>query len=123
VQWEFDWHAYAVWYDPETVKRPGRSCNGSGQLIYRGAVAGYNEPIPSIRFKSLRRGLQDYEYFWLLTQKTGSREAADSLVNGVIYKNPFGRTSVGDTEIWKYNPDEWDKARLAAAAELVRLIQ
>jgi len=38
VQWEFDHNAYSAWYDAETVKRPGRACNGSGHLIYRGAV-------------------------------------------------------------------------------------
>jgi hypothetical protein len=114
VHWEFDWHAYAAWFDPETVKRPGRSCNDSGQLIYRGAVMGYKEPIASIRFKSLRRGLQDYGYFWLLTEKTGSRAAGDRLVNEIVYKNPFGKASMLDTELWKNNPDEWDTARLAA---------
>jgi hypothetical protein len=120
VQWEFDHNAYSAWYDAETVKRPGRACNGSGQLIYRGAVVGYREPVPSIRLKSLRRGLQDYEYFWLLEQKTGGKEAPDRLVNDVIYQNPFGKDSIGELGVWKRNPDEWDKARRSAGEQLAQ---
>jgi hypothetical protein len=113
VEWEFDWNAYAAWYEPENFKEPERIYNGSGQLIYRGAVMGYKEPIPSIRLKSQRRGLQDYEYFWLLAQKRGA-EQADKLVNQVIYKNPFGETAMLDTEVWKNNPDAWETVRLSA---------
>jgi hypothetical protein len=116
VEWEFDWNAFAAWYEPENFKEPRRIYNGSGQLIYRGAVMGYRGPIPSIRLKAQRRGFEDYEYFWLLAQKTGSHDAADRLVNAVIYKKPFGRAAMLDTEIWKNNPEEWDRARLMAGA-------
>lgn len=114
VEWEFDWNAYASWYEPENFKEPQRIYNGSGQLIYRGAVMGYKEPIASIRLKAQRRGLQDYEYFWVLSQKTGNRQASDKLVNQVIYKNPFGEAAILDTEIWKNNPEKWEQARIAA---------
>jgi glycosyl hydrolase family 123 len=113
VEWEFDWNAYASWYEPENFKEPERIYNGSGQLIYRGIVMGYKEPIPSIRLKAQRRGLQDYEYFWLLAQKRGEQQA-DKLVNQVIYKNPFGEGAMRDTEIWKNNPDSWEHVRVAA---------
>ena len=118
VEWEFDWNAFAAWYEAENFKDARRAYNGSGQLIYRGAVMGYREPIPSIRLKAQRRGLQDFEYFWLLTAKTGSREAADRLVNQVIYKPPFGRRALLDTEIWRNDPAEWDRARREAAVAL-----
>ncbi len=118
VEWEFDWNAFAAWYEAENFKEPRRIYNGSGQLIYRGAVMGYREPIPSIRLKAQRRGLQDFEYFWLLTEKTGNREAADRLVNRVIYKAPFGRRALLDTKIWRNHPDEWDRAREEVAAQL-----
>src|SRR3954447_22002766 len=89
VEWEFDWNAFASWYEAENFKGPHRIYNGSGQLIYRGAVMNYKEPIPSVRLKAQRRGLQDYEYFWLLTQKLGNREKSDAFVNRIIYKRPF----------------------------------
>ncbi len=120
VEWEFDWNAFAAWYEAENFKEPERIFNGSGQLIYRGAVMGYDQPIPSIRLKAQRRGLQDYEYFWLLAERTGSKDAADHLVNGIIYKRPFGEKAMLDTEIWKNDPEQWDRARLAAGDEIAK---
>ena len=114
MEWAFDWNAYAAWYEAENFKEPERIYNGSGQLIYRGNVMDYQQPIPSVRLKVQRRGLQDYEYFWLLLQRTGSREEADRLVNGIIYKKPFGEAAMLDTEIWKNDPEEWEKARIRA---------
>jgi hypothetical protein len=118
VEWEFDWNAYAAWYEAENYKGTSLVFNGSGQSIYRGAVMGYRGPIPSIRLKAQRRGLQDYEYFWLLQQKTGGPDAADSIVNGIVYKNPFGPKALLDVEIWKNNPDDWERARIEAGAAI-----
>ncbi len=120
VEWEFDWNAFASWYEAENFKEPERIYNGSGQLIYRGAVMDYRQPIASIRLKAQRRGLQDYEYFWLLAQKTGGKQAADELVNRIICKRPFGKSAMLDIEIWKNDPDEWDKVRIAAGEWLVK---
>jgi hypothetical protein len=121
VEWEFDWNAFAAWYEAENYKdSPDRIYNGSGQLIYRGAVMNYKQPIPSIRLKAQRRGLQDYEYFWLLAQKTGGKQAADEFVNRIIYKRPFGKSAMRDIEIWKNNPEEWDMVRIAAGERLAK---
>ena len=117
VEWEFDWNAYAAWYEPENFKDEHRVYNGSGQLIYRGATLDYQEPIPSIRLKAQRRGLQDYEYFWLLGQ-AGQQQAADSIVNRIVHKRPFGVTAMGDIDVWKNDPEEWERARWEAG-ELV----
>ncbi|MCC7496597.1 MAG: DUF4091 domain-containing protein [Bryobacterales bacterium] len=112
VEWEFDWNAYAAWYEPENFKDNHRVYNGSGQLIYRGAVMGYREPIASVRLKAQRRGLQDYEYFWLLAEKRGKREEANAAVNRIVYKRPFGVTAMRDIEVWRNDPDEWDRTRI-----------
>ena len=119
VEWEFDWNAFASWYEAENFKEPQRIYNGSGQLIYRGAVMAYQQPIPSIRLKAQRRGLQDYEYFWLLARKAG-KQAADQLVNTVVYKRPFGKSAMLDIEIWKNHPDEWDQVRIAVGERLAK---
>lgn len=118
VEWEFDWNAFAAWYEAENFKEPRRIYNGSGQLIYRGAVMGYSQPIPSIRLKAQRRGLQDYEYFWLLAERTETKAASDAIVNSIIHKNPFGKAAMFDTEIWRNDPDEWDRARIAAGERI-----
>jgi hypothetical protein len=120
VEWEFDWNAYAAWYEAENYKSERFSYNGSGQMIYRGAVMGYREPIPSIRLKAMRRGLQDYEYFRLLAEKEG-KAAADQLVDSIVYKRPFGARAMRDTEIWKNNPEEWDKVRVAAGTRIAAI--
>lgn len=120
VEWEFDWNAMAAWYEAENFKEPHRTYNGSGQLIYRGSVMGYRGPVASIRLKAQRRGLQDYEYFWLLQQKTGSMAAADAIVNRIVYKQPFGKQAMLDVEIWKNNPDDWERARAEAGEQIVR---
>lgn len=120
VEWELDWNAFAAWYEAENFKEPRRTYNGSGQLIYRGQVMGYQQPIPSIRLKAQRRGLQDHEYFWLLSEKTGGKDAADAIVNRIVYKRPFGEAALLDTEIWKNNPDEWEKARIEAGEAIAK---
>ena len=120
VEWEFDWNAYAAWYEAENFKEAAdRIYNGSGQMIYRGTVMGYQQPVPSIRLKAQRRGLQDYEYFWLLGDR-GSRDAADKLVNRIVHKQPFGKTAMQDIEVWRNNPEEWEEARIEAGRMLAR---
>ena len=79
----------------------------------------YQQPIPSIRLKAQRRGFQDYEYFWLLARKAG-KQAADQMVNSVVYKRPFGKSAILDIEIWKNHPDEWDKVRIAVGERLAK---
>ncbi len=81
---------------------------------------GLSGPVPSIRLKALRRGLQDYEYFWLLRQE-GRGADADRLVDGVVHTVPFGAASVGNTEIWKNDPEAWQAARIRAGNLLASL--
>ena len=117
IEWEFDWNAYAAWYEAENFKEDSRIYTGSGQLIYRGEVMAYDQPVPSIRLKAQRRGLQDYEYFKLLAEKLGEAEA-DRIVNGLIFGRPFGEKAMGVTNLWKNNPDAWDEARREAARRI-----
>ena len=121
IQWEFDWNAFIAWYEAENFKEPGRSYNLSGQLIYRGEAimlgltaegfVAYDEPIPSIRLKSMRRGLQDYEYFWLLAEKLGDAQTPDGQVDKIIYKTPFGHEAWNDPEMWINDPAKWENVR------------
>ena len=46
------------------------------------------------------------------------KQAADRLVNSVIYKKPFGAGAMLDTEIWKNNPAVWSQARDAAGEQI-----
>ena len=35
-------------------------------------------------------------------------------MNGIVYKQPFGKAAMLDTEIWKNNPDQSERARITA---------
>jgi len=36
------------------------------------------------------------------------------LVNRIVYKQTFGVKAMLDTEVWRNNPDDWEKARIEA---------
>lgn len=62
---------------------------GNGVLFYPGArlsdigLPNIDGPLSCLRMKAYRRGLQDYEYAWLLRQK-GNGKVADDLVKRVV---------------------------------------
>ena len=88
-------------------------------MIYRGSQVGSADPIPGIRLKAHRRGFQDYEYLWMLAEQGKAGAArADRLVDSVITAMPFGRASIGNTDIWRNNPEAWDTARIKAGRML-----
>jgi hypothetical protein len=85
----------------------------------------------------MRRANQDYEYFYLLSQKTGSKKLADSLVTQVVpkalwespppihgsgdwRKHRKGELFPDDPKFtymhakWSHNPEDWIQARYRA---------
>jgi hypothetical protein len=106
--WELDFNSLRAWQYPETYERQ----NGSGMLVYRGETMGLDEPVPSIRLKSLRRGSQDYEYLWLLSHAKSRGPMVDQAVNAIVH-GPFDdKTSLGAPGMWVHDPDEWDRMRV-----------
>jgi hypothetical protein len=71
------------------IYNPRETRWGNGVLFYSGArlpdigFPAIDGPLSSLRMKAYRRGLQDYEYCWLLAQK-GKRAVADGLIREVI---------------------------------------
>jgi hypothetical protein len=116
-QWEFEWAGDRAWTEALNWVTEHVEYNGSGLLIYRGDVVGSPDPIPSIRLKAHRRGFQDYEYFWLL-QQAGREADADEAVDSIIHTTPFGEASIENTEIWRNDPEVWDRARLQLGEKL-----
>ena len=124
LQWGIGYHWESAWYDPESWKDrakrgsksdkgyPYKKLNGNALLVYApGIVPNVNEPCPSIRLKAFRNGVQEYEYLRLLSKLDGSEARADSVVNTIIGR-PFGSKSVGNLDVWSYDPAEWDRARI-----------
>jgi hypothetical protein len=115
--WELDFNSLRAWTNPEAY-----SSNGHGMLVYRGETMGLDDPAASIRLKGLRRGSQDYEYFWLLSQTPAGKAIVRDAVNSIIPKRlplAYGRKiSLGSPGMWRHNPDEWDKVRLRLGDEI-----
>ncbi|MFO7946187.1 MAG: DUF6067 family protein [Armatimonadota bacterium] len=63
-------------WDPASYK----SANGDGCLFY----AGPDGPLTGMRFETVRDGLEEYEYLWLLQQKLGSRERGEQIAGKII---------------------------------------
>jgi len=120
------------WYDPESWKDfykeaseadaefTYRTFNGNGSVIYKpGMVPNVSEPCPSIRLKTMRDGVQDYEYLRLLTKLDGNSKRSDALVNKLI-KAPFGENAIGNLDVWSYDQQQWYKVRMELAELIVK---
>lgn len=106
-------YATDVWNDPMTfdqLKRPNYKpqdairLNGDGVLFYPGAYIGLQEPISSFVMKSLRRGLQDYEYLWL-AKSLGKEKEIGPIVDSVVFA----------PKKWNKDASAWYKARMDLA--------
>lgn len=83
--------------------------NGDGALFYPGNDAGIEGPIASLRLKSLRDGMEDYEYFALLEQR-GGKAVVDEIV----------RQAVPTWGTWDSDPDRLMELRHRLAEEIVK---
>lgn len=89
---------------------------GTDSLFLPGDSRGWDGPIPSIRMKMLRRGLQDYEYLWLADS---AGVDLDSLL-GAMVPNGFNDSTGGwnnltDYPNWEHNDSVFEDARLYLA--------
>jgi hypothetical protein len=117
--WERGWHDPESWKDyykeasEADAEFTYRQFNGNGSLVYKpGVVPNVNVVCPSIRLKTMRNGVQDYEYLRLLTTLDGNSDRADDLVNKII-KSPFGDNAIGNLDVWKFDAKDWDESRIA----------
>jgi len=134
ASWKYDtrsWISWGIgagwergWYDPESWKDfykeaseadsefTYRKFNGNGSLIYKpGVVPNVTKPCPSIRLKTMRNGVQEYEYMRLLAELDGNSVRVDEIVNEII-SHPFGEKSIGNLNVWSYNAKKWDQSRI-----------
>lgn len=115
--WELDFNSLRAWQYPQTYETQ----YGSGMLVYRGETMGLDEPAASIRLKGLRRGSQDYEYFWLLSRSKGGRETVDEAVNAVLHGAIDDKSALGAPGMWMHDPDEWERVRLKFGEAIEKL--
>lgn len=90
---------------------------GNGTLFYPGSrldMIGARRPIPgpvpSMRMKALRRGLQDYEYCWL-ARRLGLGRKVDTLL-GELIEAAFSQAPEGrEVGRWSQDPADWYRFR------------
>jgi nitrogen regulatory protein PII len=102
----------AAWYDTETWKDTNKKCNGNGMLIYApGIVPNVRGACPSIRLKTMRDGVEEYELMRLLSELDGNDDRVNEIINSII-KEPFGTGSIGNLDVWVYDAELWDRQRI-----------
>jgi hypothetical protein len=91
------------------------------RLFYPGGLAGLEAPLPSVRLKRLRRGLQDVAYLWILNRR--HRQAvAQAITNALVRYG--GLAATGDNYLdcrldgWVADGATWELARRVLAEEV-----
>jgi hypothetical protein len=97
-----------VWTDPAFRNR----YNGEGYLFYPGNEAGISGPVPSLRLKVLREGMEDYAYFTLLA-KLGGQSYLDQVILKIC------------SSWWKWDPeaDHLYQVRAEIANQILELMK
>jgi len=83
---------------------------GRASMIYQGEQVGLAGPVASMRLKAMRRGKQDYEYLWMLSQTKAGRAQANRVALAIVWQT-LGR----DAKSIELPPGS-DKLRAKAAA-------
>jgi len=93
-------------------------------LVYPGKPFGIAGPIPSVRLKQLRRGLQDLEYLTLL-KRNGQGKLADTIAR-ILFR--YGGTAAYNDHFadgcqwsWVDQPELWDLARRLMADRIAQI--
>jgi hypothetical protein len=85
---------------------------GEGSLVYPARAVGYDGVVPSIRLKTLRNAIQDYEYLAMLG-RLGKATEAQNIV----------RSLTESFFLWDKDPAAYEQARIKLAAMIVAASQ
>lgn len=120
IVWKYGLTGWCMWHCTKPYgKNPYYDGNDHGVLyFYPGNELGLSYPIPCIRLKSMRRGAQDYEYMWLLTQKNGGNRTETNKIVDTIINRALDKIHKNDKYTWSHNPMEWFNARIAMAEKI-----
>ena len=98
--------------------------NGDGMLIYPGRDVifptqdrGFDGPMPSIRLKNWRRGIQDVEYV-VLAKKAGHAALVDKLLGQLLPRVLAGDLQPDEPASWPDDGEVWLRARTLLALAL-----
>ena len=103
---------YDPWVSAKTISGFKQPINGDGRLFYPGTKnsVGIEVPISSLRMKSVREAIEDYEYLYILDKKS-SLSAVD-ISNVVTFDEIKSRNMKHPTAMgkktwywWESDPD------------------
>ncbi|KKL60952.1 hypothetical protein LCGC14_2200170, partial [marine sediment metagenome] len=104
-----------IFVDPiNFTNSAGDEMNGDGLLIYPGRDRlfpaqdqGFDGPMPSIRLKNWRRGIETVEYL-VLAEAAGHQTLVNSVLATLVpLALDEGTLSSGDPVAWEENGEEW----------------
>ncbi len=106
-----------VWNQADNFSnRDNDRLNGDGLLFWPGrdflfpkSDRGINAPLPSIRLKNWRRGIQDVEYL-VLARTAGHGDMVDQLISALL-PTTLDQAEVGAPVSWPENGEKWLAAR------------
>ncbi|MEI6916415.1 MAG: DUF4091 domain-containing protein, partial [Armatimonadota bacterium] len=93
------------WVDMATIKWINKDIYGDGSLLYPGRKVGHYGPLPSLRLKLIRQGMQDYEYLKLAEAKAG-KARVKKIVD----------SQSEDWKVYQKDPSKLDAAKRQLAA-------
>lgn len=107
-----------VFRNPQNfTNRHGDKMNGDGLLLYPGRDKIFpqedrhlDHPLPSIRLKNWRRGIQDVEYL-RLAEAAGHQNIVKDLLQKMIPRALADQTSAGASVSWPDDGEKWLAAR------------
>ncbi len=97
------------WEDMATIKAINKEVYGDGALLYPGRKVGHYGPLPSLRLKMIRLGMQDYEYIRMAADRAG-RGRADAVVD----------SQAASWSEYQKDPVELDRAKEKLSAMIER---
>lgn len=121
------------------VVKGGNKHAGFALFFYPGEDVGApGEVFVSMRLKAIRRGMQDYEYFYLLAKKDGRKDRAlayaarvvrntinvkldvEDIIDDEVGEVAGPKLSKGDKRHWSHNPEDFERIRYRVGALLGR---
>ncbi len=110
----------------EAVSAITSAADTANMLLWPGKPYGLSVPVPSIRLKRIFRGVQDYEYLWVLGHN--QRPAVADLIAADLFA--FGGTGCyGENMLdsrpngWVQNPAAWSLARSLMGREMASAVE
>lgn len=91
------------------------------RLFYPGISAGFDQVLPSVRLKRLRRGLQDIAYIHILQQR-GKSDVARAIMSAMAHYAALGATGDNYLDVrlngWEQDGESWEIARRVLAEQV-----